>query len=321
MKEILSIILVLLLTANSSMSERKPLDKKHREIKPGASEVLVPNPKQKDGDLVIKDHEVTYDKKTGLYTYRYWQTDSTYVDLLYEPSNRLDVTVACAVAYNKEKDEYIYTYHLSNSKTSVQPLEIFALDIDRSLVLRTETPDTWFYFSTNEPPLGSPRWAFWGSLGGDVKSGEAVSLKLVSKYGPVISTCYAQGRAQTFNSSIGPVDALAVHPPDEEGVNGKTLAPGILGGGNAQTQFEAFLKVAETWGWISQTKRGQVLGHLTEGFTQNTFSSIKDELEPVSGEVESEVPAFLTHIGKLHRLLPEQGLDTGEPGGGRTVPR
>ena len=320
MKEILSIILMLLLTAGSSMSERKPLDKKHREIKPGASEVLVPNPKRKDGyDLVIKNHEVKYDEQTGLYTYRYWQTDSTYVDLLYEPSNRLDVTVACTVVYNGETDEYTYTYHLSNSKNSIQPLRTFAVDIDRNLILRTES-EPWYYYSTSEPPPGSPKWAFWGSMGKDVLPGGSVSLRLVSKYGPVIAICYSKGRARTFDHPVV-LDELGVPPSNKEGLKGQTLAPGILEGGNAQTQFEAFLKVAETWGWISQAKRGQVLGHLTGGFTQNTFSSIKDELEPVPGEVESEVPAFLTHIGKLHRLLPEQGLDTGEPGGGRTVPR
>ena len=66
MREILSVTMVLFLMVSSGMAERKPLDKKHREIKPGASEVLVPNPKRQDGyDLIIKNHEVKYDEKTG----------------------------------------------------------------------------------------------------------------------------------------------------------------------------------------------------------------------------------------------------------------
>ena len=211
MKSILSLAMVLFLMTSSAMAERKPLDKKHREIKPGASEVLVPNPKRQDGyDLVIKEHEVTYNDTTGLYTYRYWKTDSTYVDLLYEPSNRLDVTVACSVVYDGETDEYTYTYHILNSKNSVQPLRIFAVDIDRSLVIRTES-EPWYYYSTNEPPPGSPRWVFWGSRGRDVSPGGSISLTLVSKQGPVIATCYSKGRARTFDHPVI-VNALTSHP-------------------------------------------------------------------------------------------------------------
>ena len=91
MKAMIVATLVLVLAAGSGRAERKPLDKIHREIKPGATVIKVPNPRRRDGyDLAEKKHEVTYNETTGLYTYRYWQT---YVDLLYEPFNRLDVTV------------------------------------------------------------------------------------------------------------------------------------------------------------------------------------------------------------------------------------
>ena len=298
MKAILYVAMVLLIIATSSMAERKPLDKKHREIKPGASEVLVPNPKRQDGyDLVIKEHEVAYNDTTGLYTYRYWKTDSTYVDLIYEPSNRLDVTVACTVVYNSESDEYTYTYHLINSKNSVQSLEIFVLDIDRSLVLRTES-EPWYYYSTGEPPPGSPRWVFWGGLTRDVLPGESISLTLVSKHGPVIATCYSQGRARTFRSSIGAIDALAVHPPNEEGLKGQTLAPGSLNDGNAKARVEAFLQVAEKWGWVSTDKKDTALVHISKGLDQKAFSLLKNELNPDHIGVEKEVAAFLEHLGK-----------------------
>ena len=299
MRTILSVTMVLLITVTSSMAERKPLDKKHREIKPGASEVLVPNPKRQDGyDLVIKEHEVTYNDTTGLYTYRYWNTDSTYVDLLYEPSNRLDVTVACTVVYDGETDEYTYTYHLTNSKASVQSLEIFALDIDRSLVLSTETPESWHYFSTQEPPSGSPKWAFWGGLTRDVPPGESISLTLVSKHGPVIVACYSQGRARTFRSPIGAVDALAVHPPNEEGLKGQTLAPGLLDADNAKAQVDAFLDIAEKWGWVSTDKKDTALVHISKSLDQKAFSLLKNELNPDHIGVEKEVAAFLEHLGK-----------------------
>lgn len=168
MKAFIYVPIVLFLTVSSGLAERKTLDKIHRQIPVGASEVLVPNPKRQEGyDLVIKPHGLKYDDKTGLYTYTYWKTDSTSVKLLYEPSNRLDVTVACSVVYNGETDEYTYTYHILNSTNSVQPLRIFAVDIDRSLVIRTES-DPWYYYSTNEPPPGSPKWVFWGSRGRDV---------------------------------------------------------------------------------------------------------------------------------------------------------
>ncbi len=309
MRTVLFVAMVLLLATGSGMAERKPLDKKHREIKPGASEVLVPNPKRHDGyDLVIKDHEVTYDERTGLYTYRYWQTDSTYVDLLYEPSNRLDVTVACTVVYDPETDEYTYTYYLSNSKDSVQPLIVFALDIDLSLVVRTETPETWYYFSTGEPPPGSPKWAFWGSLGGHVSPGESVSLTLVSKHGPVIATCYSKGHARTFIHPAHPdltIDELGVPSTKKEGLKGQTLAPGILDADSAKAQVEAFLGIAETWGWVSKDKKDAALVHISSGLDQAAFVALKNELNTIQGKVEGEVAAFLEHLGKKKGLVNE----------------
>ena len=259
----------------------------------------MPNPRRRDGyDLAEKKHEVTYNETTGLYTYRYWQTDSTYVDLLYEPSNRLDVTVACTVVYDGEKDEYTYTYHLVNSKDSVQSLEIFALDIDRNLVLRTESPEPWRYYSTNEPPPGSPKWAFWGSRGRYVLPGESISLTLTSKFGPVIATCYSQGRAQPVQPSIGAIDELAVYPPNVEGLKGQTLAPGSLGDSSPKAQFEAFLAIAETWGWVNKDKKDAALLHISKGLDQTAFIALKNELNLVQGKVEGEVTAFLEHLGK-----------------------
>ncbi len=305
MKAILYVILVLLITATSSMAERKPLDKKHREIKPGASEVLVPNPKRQDGyDLVIKEHEVTYNDTTGLYTYRYWKTDSTHVDLLYEPSNRLDVTVACTVVYNGDTDEYTYTYHLINSKNSVQPLETFVLDIDRSLVIRTES-EPWYYYSTGEPPPGSPKWVFWGSMGKYILPGKSISLTLVSKHGPVIATCYSKGRARTFRSPIGAIDALASYSPNKEGLKGQTLAPGVLDADNAKAQVDAFLQVAEKWGWVSTDKKDTALVHISKGLDQKAFSLLKNELNPDHIGVEKEVAAFLEHLGKKQGFVDD----------------
>ena len=304
MKAILSVTMVLLITATSSMAERKPLDKKHREIKPGASEVQVPNPKRQEGyDLVIKEHEVTYNDTTGLYTYRYWKTDSTYVDLLYEPSNRLDVTVACSVVYDGETDEYTYTYHIINSKDSVQPLRIFAVDIDRSLVIRTES-EPWYYYSTNEPPPGSPRWVFWGSMGRDVSPGGSISLTLVSKQGPVIATCYSKGRARTFDHPVI-VNALASPPASKEGVTGQTLAPGVLDTDNAQAQVETFLAIAEKWGWVSTDKKDTALVHVSKGLDQTAFVSLKNELNPDHIGVEKEVAAFLEHLGKKQGFVDD----------------
>ena len=299
MRAMLYTILVLFIFFDSSMAERKVLDRKHRKIIPGATEVYVPKRNGKKGhDLIIKNHEVSYDEQTGLYTYRYWETDSTYVDIPYEPSNRLDVTVACAVSYDTETDEYTYTYHLTNSKNSIQPLCRFILNIDYSLVMRTES-ESWYYYSTDEPPPGSPRWVFWGSMGRYISPGESISLTLISKHGPVIATCYSQGVARTFNTSIGPVDVLGVHPPDEEGITGKTLAPGVWEAGDARAKLTAFLKVAQTWGWISPAKRVRVLGYLTKRLDNAAFAALRNELQEVrEGEVESEVPAFLAHFGR-----------------------
>ena len=297
MRAIISVTMVLFLMVSSGMAERKPLDKKHREIKPGASEVLVPNPKRQEGyNLVIKNHEVSYDEKTGLYTYRYWQTDSTYVDLLYEPSNRLDVTIACTVVYDGKTDEYTYTYHLTNSKNSIQPLRTFAVDIDRSLVIRTES-EPWYYYSTGEPPPGSPKWAFWGSMGRDVLPGESVSLRLVSKHGPVIATCYSKGRARTFDHPVI-LDELGVPPSNKEGLIGQTLAPGLLDADNAKAQVDAFLDIAEKWGWVSTDKKDTALVHISKGLDQKAFSLLKNELNPDHIGVEKEVAAFLEHLGK-----------------------
>ena len=299
MKAMVVATLVLVLAAGSGRADRKPLDKIHREIKPGATVIKVPNPRRRDGyDLAEKKHEVTYNETTGLYTYRYWQTDSTYVDLLYEPFNRLDVTVACTVVYDSEKDEYTYTYHLVNSKDSVQPLWIFALDIDRNLVIRTETPEPWLYHSTSEPPPGSPKWAFWGSMGGHIPPGESISLALVSKLGPVIATCYSKGYGQTVQSSIGPIDELAVYPPNVEGLKGQTLAPGSLGDSSPKAQFEAFLAIAETWGWVNKDKKDAALLHISKDLDQTAFIALKNELNLVQGKVEGEVTAFLEHLGK-----------------------
>ena len=302
MKAVIFVTLVLLLATGSGRAERKPLDKIHREIKPGATVVAVPNPKRRDGyEYVEKKHEVTYDAKTELYTYRYWQTDSTYVDLLYEPSNRLDVTVACTVVYDEKNDEYTYTYHLDNSKDSVQPLVVFALDIDRNLVLRTEIKKTWYYFSTGEPPPGSPKWAFWGELDGPVLPGESISLTLVSKLGPIIATCYSKGSGQTFIHSDHPdleIDELGVPPTNKEGLKGQTLAPGSLRDSNPKAQFEAFLDVAETWGWVNQDKKDAALLHISKDLDQTAFIALKNELNLVQGKVEGEVTAFLEHLGK-----------------------
>ena len=302
MKAIIFATLVMLLIASVGVAERKPLDKIHREIKPGATVIEVPNPKRHDGyDLAEKKHEVTYDAKTGLYTYRYWQTDSTYVDLLYEPFNRLDVTVACTVVYDEENDEYTYTYHLVNSKDSVQPLVVFALDIDRNLVLRTETPTTWYYFSKGEPPPGSPKWAFWGELNGPIFPGESISLTLASKLGPVIATCYSKGSGQTFIHPDHPdleIDELGVPSTNKEGLKGQTLAPGSLGDASPKAQFEAFLDMAETWGWVNKDKKDAALLHISKDLDQTAFIALKNELNLVQGKVEGEVEAFLEHLGK-----------------------
>ncbi len=304
MKAILYVAMVLFLITSSAMAERKTLDKIHRQIPVGASEVLVPNPKRQEGyDLVIKPHELKYDDKTSLYTYTYWEDDSTSVKLLYEPSNRLDVTVACAVVYDRESDEYTYTYHILNSKNSVQPLRIFAVDIDRSLVIRTES-DPWYYYSTNEPPPGSPRWVFWGSMGRDVSPGGSISLTLVSKQGPVIATCYSKGRARTFDHPVI-VNALASPPANKEGVTGQTLGPGILNADNAQAQVEAFLQIAQTWGWVSTDKKGAALVHLSKGLDRNTFNALKNELNPNPGEVESEMAAFLEHFANKQGFVDD----------------
>lgn len=306
MKAILSLAIVLFLMTSSAIAERKPLEKKHREIKPGASEVLVPNPKRQDGyDLVIKEHEVTYNDTTGLYTYRYWQTDSTYVDLLYEPSNRLDVTVVSSVVYDGKNDEYTYTYHLINSKDSVQPLRTFVVDIDRSLVIRTES-EPWHYYSTSEPPPGSPRWVFWGSMGRDVPPGKSISLTLVSKHGPIIAPCYSKGRAQTFIHPDHPdikISELSVPSTNKEGLKGQTLAPGVLDADNAEAQFKAFLSIAEKWGWVSTDKKDTALVHISKGLDQKAFSLLKNELNPDHIGVEKEVAAFLEHLGKKQGFL------------------
>ena len=302
MKAMIVATLVLVLAAGSGRAERKPLDKIHREIKPGATVIKVPNPRRRDGyDLAEKKHEVTYNETTGLYTYRYWQTDSTYVDLLYEPFNRLDVTVACTVTYNSEKDEYTYTYHLVNSKDSVQSLVTFALDIDRNFVIRTETPEPWYYFSIGEPPPGSPKWAFWGELDGPVIPGESISLTLVSKFGPVITTCYAKGHGQTFIHPDHPdleIDELGGPPTNKEGLKGQTLAPGSLGDSSPKAQFEAFLAIAETWGWVNKDKKDAALLHISKDLDQTAFIALKNELNLVQGKVEGEVTAFLEHLGK-----------------------
>ena len=299
MRLMLYMILVLFVFFSSSMAERKVLDRKHRKIIPGATEVYVPKRNGKKGhDLIIKNHEVSYDEQTGLYTYRYWDTDSTYVDLLYEPSNRLDVTVAGAVSYDTETDEYTYTYHLVNSKNSIQPLDTFVLDINRSLVIRTETPEPWHYY---------PDAPGWGSLGRAVPPGGEISLTLVSKHGPVIATCYSQGRAQTFDHPDHPdlvIDALAVYPSNIEGITGKTLAPGVLETNNARAKLTAFFKVAQTWGWISPAKRVRALGYLTKRLDKAAFAALRNELQTVrAGEVESEVPAFLAHFGRMQGFV------------------
>ena len=87
-------------------------------------------------------------------------------------------------------------------------------------------------------------------------------------------------------------------PPNVEGLKGQTLAPGSLGDSSPKAQFEAFLTIAETWGWVNKDKKDAALLHISKDLDQTAFIALKNELNLVQGKVEGEVTAFLEHLGK-----------------------
>ena len=103
--------IVCFLLIGTVAAERKPLETIHRVFELGISEIHVPNPNRADGfDIVDKMHEVRFDSLNGIYTYTYWKQNGERLDILYEPANRVNATVACSVHYNADTGEYTYRY-------------------------------------------------------------------------------------------------------------------------------------------------------------------------------------------------------------------
>ena len=99
-------IYILLFTgfATNVYAERRALDVVRYQIKPGESEVMVPEEENEEVLKQSKDkrtfkrvgkkHQVKFDSQSGIYTYTYWKHDGTKIDILHEQSNKVKVTSA-----------------------------------------------------------------------------------------------------------------------------------------------------------------------------------------------------------------------------------
>ncbi len=122
-----------------------------------------------------------------------------------------------------------------------------------------------------------------------------------SKYGPVIASVYIQGRPRKFR---GPeyvqIDELGVHPPDKEGVTGKTLAPGkmLIRKDEISTYLNKALDEALRWGWISPAHHTQVSKMLEKEASFSEVLSFFRDLKK-AGSLEPELEALADHLERI----------------------
>ena len=177
----------------------------------------------------------------------------------------------------------------------------FVIDANPKLILRTKVPEPWLYFSKWEVPEGSPVWTFFGTLGDGIQPGKEVTIIIYSKYGPVVSTVYTQGIAKKYNRPHGIViDELGVHPPNIEGVRGRTIAPGQIPPEEIEdgSYLDNSLKEAETWGWIDVTNHNEIKKILQNKKSfQNTLQNIRKQKQTIV--FEPEVEALIRHLEKI----------------------
>ncbi len=302
---------VFLLLIGTISAERKPLETIHRVFETGISEILVPNPNRADGfDVIDRPHEVRLDSLTGVYTYTYWRENGERVDQPYIPANRVSATVVCSVSYDRATGEYTYSYKVNLMPSSPQSLQIFAVDLDERLIIRTSASDSWegWYDPDQDPGSGSPSWAFFTSLGNDIPPGSELSANIVSKYGPVLTTCYLSGNAPSLPySDIG----IPHVPPDQEGVRGKTLAPGRVSveQQDLQKHLTEILDAALEWGWVDTLTYENTLQKIesSQAMDKDGFSGLRRGFHASKvGVWEPEVGALLDHIGiSVFELPPE----------------
>ncbi len=309
MKTLICITLLFSFIVPAVNAERPALEVKQYKIIPGESEVLVPKKRSEcitcdnDDDIIMKKNQVHFDKKTGLYTYTYWKTDGTKVDLLHEQANRVDVIIKCSVNYNKTENEYIYKYRIINTAKSKQSVTNFVIDTDPELIHSVRFPDTWEYFSKykKSPGSRSPVWTAFGSLGDDILPGKEGEITVKSKYGPVIASVYVQGRPEEFvQIDASEIEALSRHPPNKEGVTGKTLAPGtmLIRKDEMGTYLNKVLNEALRWGWISSAHHTQVSKMLEKKTSFSEVLSFFRDLK-TAGSLEPELEALANHLERI----------------------
>ncbi len=300
---------VFLLLIGTVSAERKPLATIHRVFELGVSEVLVPNPNRADGfDIVDKIHEVRFDSLNGVYTYTYWKENGERVDQPYIPANRVSATVACSVRYDRSTGEYTYSYKVNLQPSSPQSLKNFAVDVDERLIIRTSASDSWEGWFDLGVGEGSPGWAFFTGLGNYISPGSELSANIVSKYGPVLTTCYLKGKAPSL-----PYDEIGIPsvPAHQEGVSGKTLAPGrfSVGQQDLQKRLTEIMDTALEWGWVDTLTYKNTLQKIqsSQAIDKDGFSGLRRGFHASKvGVREPEVGALLDHIGmSVFELPPE----------------
>ena len=304
---------VFLLLIGTVSAERKPLATVHRVFELGVSEIHVPNSDRADGfDIVDRPHEVQLDSLAGVYTYTYWKENGERVDQPYIPSNLVSATVACSVRYDWSTGEYTYSYKVNLKPSSRQSLKNLAIIVDPTLIIRTSALDSWEGWYDPGPdrfrPPGTPGWAYFTGLGNYIPPGSELTAKIVSRYGPVLTTCYLSGNAPSLpHSGIG----VPHVPPHREGVSGKTLAPGRVSvqQRDLQKHLTEIMDAALEWGWVDTLTYKNTLQKIqsSRAMDKDGFSGLRRGFSANKvGVIEAEVGALLDHIGMdLFDLPPE----------------
>ena len=301
-------VCIAFLLVQTAAAERKPLKTIHRVFELGVSEVQVPNPKRADGvDIVDRLHEVRLDSLTGVYTYTYWTENGEKVEERYISSDQVSATVACSVRYDQATQEYTYTYKIDVNSSSRQSLANFVIDLDPTLIDGTSASGSWEGWFSHRIVPGTPKWAFFTSLGNHIPPGGELTAEIVSRYGPVLTTCYLKGNVPNATYSI----RIPYVSPRQEGVTGTTLAPGRVpvGQQDLKKHLTEIMDAALEWGWVDTLTYNNTLRKInsSQAINKDSYSELRKGFRASKMAVrEPEVGALLDHIGTdLFDLPPE----------------
>lgn len=78
-----------------------------------------------------------YDPASGNYIIRYVGESDSLVTVVFEPRNKIDPQVFCAVTYDDTFNRFLYQYGIKNGANSRQNLGLFILEFGEEVIDRT----------------------------------------------------------------------------------------------------------------------------------------------------------------------------------------